>query len=395
MEAVCACWSISCAARGAPDRPRATAAPRQGKGVHSWLRLAAKSTDCDARRVLARALPPSAMVLDSAAVAVYGALPLSMVHGALPSHWLPFAAVSRAQQWPLSTALLVTAAGAAAHVLSTALLGGVAATVAGAALGEETVNQVSSAVLLLLGSRYVYVHWRVPPERRGACCSAHGHGHSRSHSSGGKVDAAAVREGVSDWQAALGVVTVPMLSPCATTLPIFISAAESGPGVLLALIASMLLCTMTVMCGLVGTAVLGFKRLNTQWLEKNDRMVVGLCLFAIGLVTLLFPHDHDHHEHGHGHSQEHEHHGHEHDKGYDRLGARGLAEAAIEAVAGEVCELELLTGPCRAAIPRYGFDSAEGACVSFIYGGCAGNANNFATLEACRAACDTFGVSAL
>ena len=117
MEAVCACWSISCAAWGAPDRPRATAAPRQGKGVHSWLRLAAKSTDCDARRVLARALPPSAMVLDSAAVAVYGALPLSMVHGALPSHWLPFAAVSRAQQWPLSTALLAVRWPGLAHSL--------------------------------------------------------------------------------------------------------------------------------------------------------------------------------------------------------------------------------------------------------------------------------------
>lgn len=52
-----------------------------------------------------------------------------------------------------------------------------------------------------------------------------------------------------------------------------------------------------------------------------------------------------------------------------------------------VCALEIVTGPCDAAFSRYAYDTQAGKCVPFSYGGCEGNANNFATLEACQAAC--------
>jgi hypothetical protein len=56
---------------------------------------------------------------------------------------------------------------------------------------------------------------------------------------------------------------------------------------------------------------------------------------------------------------------------------------------GEVatCELPAETGHCRAAIPRWYHNSTTGECESFIYGGCGGNENNFATQEECEAAC--------
>lgn len=51
------------------------------------------------------------------------------------------------------------------------------------------------------------------------------------------------------------------------------------------------------------------------------------------------------------------------------------------------CALPAEVGLCRAAIPRWAYDAAAGACVSFTYGGCGGNANNFASREACEAVC--------
>jgi len=51
------------------------------------------------------------------------------------------------------------------------------------------------------------------------------------------------------------------------------------------------------------------------------------------------------------------------------------------------CTLPLVAGPCDALIYRYGFDPAQDQCVSFVYGGCGGNANNFETLEACQSTC--------
>ncbi len=52
-----------------------------------------------------------------------------------------------------------------------------------------------------------------------------------------------------------------------------------------------------------------------------------------------------------------------------------------------VCSLEAVTGPCRASMPRWHFDIQQRKCVRFIYGGCAGNRNNFDSEEYCMAVC--------
>uniref|UniRef100_A0A8D2ZG36 Amyloid beta (A4) precursor-like protein 2 n=1 Tax=Scophthalmus maximus TaxID=52904 RepID=A0A8D2ZG36_SCOMX len=52
-----------------------------------------------------------------------------------------------------------------------------------------------------------------------------------------------------------------------------------------------------------------------------------------------------------------------------------------------VCTLEAETGPCRASMPRWHFDMGQGKCARFIYGGCAGNRNNFDSEEYCMAVC--------
>jgi hypothetical protein len=49
--------------------------------------------------------------------------------------------------------------------------------------------------------------------------------------------------------------------------------------------------------------------------------------------------------------------------------------------------LPLGSGVCLAAIPRFGYDPVTARCRQFTYGGCGGNANNFATLAACEQAC--------
>jgi hypothetical protein len=60
-----------------------------------------------------------------------------------------------------------------------------------------------------------------------------------------------------------------------------------------------------------------------------------------------------------------------------------LSEDAVRLI----CALQPETGPCRAALPRWAFDVATSVCRQFVYGGCDGNANNFASQDACDAAC--------
>ncbi|KAL7630403.1 UNVERIFIED_CONTAM: hypothetical protein RMT77_019434 [Armadillidium vulgare] len=51
------------------------------------------------------------------------------------------------------------------------------------------------------------------------------------------------------------------------------------------------------------------------------------------------------------------------------------------------CSQPIERGPCQDSIIKYGFDTENGKCVEFIYGGCYGNANNFETIEDCVSEC--------
>ncbi|XP_061722019.1 papilin isoform X2 [Cydia pomonella] len=53
----------------------------------------------------------------------------------------------------------------------------------------------------------------------------------------------------------------------------------------------------------------------------------------------------------------------------------------------DICELPKDVGPCRAAHPRWYYDSTNQQCRQFYYGGCLGNKNNFRSEEECRMGC--------
>ncbi|XP_038055002.1 carboxypeptidase inhibitor SmCI-like isoform X2 [Patiria miniata] len=55
------------------------------------------------------------------------------------------------------------------------------------------------------------------------------------------------------------------------------------------------------------------------------------------------------------------------------------------------CLDPIITGPCMAYFPSFGYNQDTHSCESFIYGGCLGNANRFETMEACRNSCEDPG----
>lgn len=59
----------------------------------------------------------------------------------------------------------------------------------------------------------------------------------------------------------------------------------------------------------------------------------------------------------------------------------------VQAADGGRCSLPAAVGPCRAAIPKFYYDSGSKSCKGFTYGGCDGNANRFDTEDECKAAC--------
>ncbi|XP_064220329.1 kunitz-type protease inhibitor 2-like [Aotus nancymaae] len=53
----------------------------------------------------------------------------------------------------------------------------------------------------------------------------------------------------------------------------------------------------------------------------------------------------------------------------------------------EYCTAKAVTGPCRAAFPRWYFDVERNSCGIFIYGGCRGNKTSYLSEEACMLRC--------
>ena len=67
-------------------------------------------------------------------------------------------------------------------------------------------------------------------------------------------------------------------------------------------------------------------------------------------------------------------------------------EAACDGVTGgdvrRLCDQRPEAGPCRGQLTRFFYDPDSGACQQFLYGGCAGNRNNFISIEDCSSTCD-------
>ena len=51
------------------------------------------------------------------------------------------------------------------------------------------------------------------------------------------------------------------------------------------------------------------------------------------------------------------------------------------------CNMVMDSGPCHARISRYHYDATDEYCKHFVFGGCKGNTNNFASKITCLKTC--------
>lgn len=56
-------------------------------------------------------------------------------------------------------------------------------------------------------------------------------------------------------------------------------------------------------------------------------------------------------------------------------------------VPAAACRLPVVPGPCQARVTRWAFDAAQGKCITFSYGGCKGNGNQFYSEKECKEYC--------
>ena len=192
---------------------------------------------------------------------------IAFLHAALPTHWLPFVLVGRAQGWSGRKTLGVTMLAGGGHIVSTVALG-LLLTVAGMALHDRfgpMLARGAGILLIAVGAYYLFV--RRPK--------------------GGDAAEPAGRVFGSDKAAILGLVTVLTLSPCESFLPVYLSSARYGWGAFALLTLVLVGATLAAMLAFTSLSMLGVARLRLTLLERYENLLLGLALGLLGVVVIV------------------------------------------------------------------------------------------------------------
>ncbi len=220
---------------------------------------------------------------------------VALVHAvAGPDHYIPFIALAKARNWPLSKTLWVTFGCGAGHVLGSIVLGlgGIAL---GVSLGKLTGIESARgnvAAWLLIGFGLVYFLWSMGNLRRGKVHShhhyhrdgsLHEHEHAHTHEHVHVHDEKAARHNVTPWV----LFIVFLLGPCEPLIPLMLAPAVEGNYAAVWAVASLFaIITLAVMVGMVTAGYYGLRGLSFKLLEQYAHPAAGMAIMISGLLAI-------------------------------------------------------------------------------------------------------------
>ncbi len=199
-----------------------------------------------------------------------GSLALSLIHAAIPNHWLPLVAVSKAQRWSHAESLVITAVTGAAHAASTIIIG-LGVGLLGYQLAADSVLPwlLPALVLIGLGAVYLVLDYR----------GRHSHEHIPENvAAGGQAPTVSI---VLSLSAAM------FFSPCIEIEAYYLQGGALGWIGIAAISIVYFAVTVLGMVLLVHLGLHGAERIRSRYLEHHERQVTGLVLVALGLFTLV------------------------------------------------------------------------------------------------------------
>lgn len=198
----------------------------------------------------------------------------AFLHAALPTHWLPFVLVGRAQRWNLPRVLGAVGVAGLAHIATTAVVGGLIV-MAGLALDQWVsglLPHIAAVLLFLFGAFYLARATLRRPRLAG----------------GPEIDMP--EPTVSHAAAFWGLVAMMAVSPGEVLLPIYLSQAKEGLLVLSALTLAFAAGTVAGMAVFTLLARAGWSVLRLERWARYEGAVLGVALILIGLLVVFHQH---------------------------------------------------------------------------------------------------------
>jgi nickel/cobalt exporter len=202
------------------------------------------------------------------------AMTLGSLHTLAPDHWVPFAALARAQGWSRARTARITALCGFGHVTVSVLLG-----VLALLFGLEMLRAIGArlealAGVLLIAFGLVYAIYGL---RRRA--GVHVHGHHHAH-----YDHVHQPGRTTPWALFL----LFSADPCVAVIPILFAAAPLGGLRTALVVAAYELATIATMVALVLPAAAAAKKVTGRWVEHYGDAAAGAVIASVGvLVTAL------------------------------------------------------------------------------------------------------------
>jgi len=198
-------------------------------------------------------------------IALLSIFTVSLMHALIPSHWLCFVVVGRAQGWKTRKTMTVAAIAGLLHVATTVGAGIGLSLLGRRAFDGEHLERIGGVLLIGLGLFYLVLHF---------LHAGHHHDHDNR---------------ITEHIALAALLFSLTLSPCSAIITLLIAAAGSVGQV--ALIAGVLLVTTVgMMLLLIGLTSLGIEKLKLTAVEHYEKLIVGLVVAGLGVVLLLLHH---------------------------------------------------------------------------------------------------------
>lgn len=198
---------------------------------------------------------------------LFGSLTLSLLHAAIPNHWLPIIAIGKKAGWSGRKTTRITLLAGSAHALSTVLIGSILS-LAGwtlSAWAEVFMTTAAPLMLMVLGAVFIWRHYY--------------HQHFHLH---GKVSPE-----LPENQLIAALATAMFLSPCLEIGAFFLVAGTHGFGAVLGLSALYAITTVGGMVVWVQLVWHGLKRSNWHALEHYAGIISGVVLVISGVLGLM------------------------------------------------------------------------------------------------------------
>jgi len=203
---------------------------------------------------------------------ISGAIILSIVHAAMPNHWLPIVAIGKSEKWGRRETLNVTAVASIAHTISSIAIG-IVVGIVGYKLSSsyEIVTRIIAPLILVsLGIIYIALDYR----------------ENKKHLHHHHIDIDITRK-KSKTAIVITLCIAMLFSPCIEIEAYyFVASAYGWLGIFLVSVIYFFL-TITGMILLVYYASKGIEFLNLHFMEHHEKLVSGVVLILLGILAFV------------------------------------------------------------------------------------------------------------